>query len=203
MLVAASVPSALGSVTIGQLPPASTPANCGGANTLESAQPTVTSGNSYVVPPGGVKITSWSTQANETTNQGMEMKVYRLLMGLSYVVVGHDGPFHLTPNQVNTFATDLPVKPGDVLGLSVSSPFSNVACGYPVPGEQFLRRISAADTGDGGSVTFDPIVGLRDNISAQVVTASGKRAAALKKCKKKHSQKKRKKCRKKANRLPV
>jgi hypothetical protein len=33
--------------------------------------------------------------------------------------------------------------------------------------------------------------------------ATGRRAAALKKCKKKHSQKKRKKCRKKAKRLPV
>ena len=33
--------------------------------------------------------------------------------------------------------------------------------------------------------------------------ATGRRAAALKKCKKKHSHKKRKKCKKKANKLPV
>jgi hypothetical protein len=206
LLAASSAPSALGSVTIGQLPPGPVGGNCGAGssgNTLETLQPTVTSGASYVVPPMGVKITSWSTQANELLNQGMKMKVYRPLMGLSYVVVGHDGPFHLTPSQVNTFATDLAVQPGDVLGLSVPRPFNDVACGFAAPGERYLQSINAADTADGASATFAPVSGLRDNISAQVALETGQRAAALKKCKKKHSHKKRKKCRKKANKLPV
>jgi hypothetical protein len=203
--LAACTPSAFGSVTIGQLPPGPAPANCGGGSTLETAQPTVTSGTSYVVPPMGATITSWSTQANNQPNQGMEMKVYRPLMGLSYVVVGHDGPFHLTPSQVNTFATNLAVQPGDVLGLSVPPPFLNVACGFNAPGEQWLRSINAADTADGSSVTFAPVPGLRDNISAQVAlqASTGQRAAALKKCKKRKSAKSRKKCRKHAKRLPV
>jgi hypothetical protein len=39
--------------------------------------------------------------------------------------------------------------------------------------------------------------------TATAVPPTGKRAAALKKCKKKHSAKKRRKCRKKAKLLPV
>jgi hypothetical protein len=39
--------------------------------------------------------------------------------------------------------------------------------------------------------------------SAAAPGPTGQRAAALKKCKRSHSKKKRKKCRNKANRLPV
>jgi hypothetical protein len=202
-LAAAFTASAAGSVTIGQLAPASPPAFCSGPS--EFVQPTVSSGAPYVVPATGVRITSWSTQANDQPNQNVKMKVYRPLMGLSYRVVGHDGPFTLTPNEVNTFATDLPVQPGDLLGVAAAAGSPNVSCLFEVPGNPFLENPS--DTADGSSVTFTSDTGLRANISAQVELASsastGKRAAALNKCKKKHSAKKRKKCKKKANLLPV
>ena len=40
-------------------------------------QPTVTSGNTYVVPAGGVAITSWSTNAAAGAGQQLKMKVFR------------------------------------------------------------------------------------------------------------------------------
>jgi hypothetical protein len=52
---------------------------------------------------------------------------------------------------------------------------------------------------DGVGVTITQVV----SPPAPPAGATGQRAAALKKCKKKHSAKKRKKCRKKAKRLPV
>jgi hypothetical protein len=207
MFAAAFTSSAVGSVTIGQLAPASPPAFCSGPS--EFVQPTVSSGAPYVVPATGVRITSWSTQANDQPNQNVKMKVYRPVMGLSYLVVGHDGPFTLTPNEVNTFATDLPVQPGDLLGVAVAAGSPNVSCLFEVPGNPFLENPS--DTADGSSVTFTPDTGLRVNISAQVelqtstgsTGSTGQRTAALKKCKHKHSKLKRKKCRKRANQLPV
>jgi hypothetical protein len=201
MLAAAFTSSAAGSVTIGQLAPASPPAFCSGPS--EFVQPTVSSGTPYVVPATGVRITSWSTQANDQPNQNVKMKVYRPLMGLSYRVVGHDGPFTLTPDEVNTFATDLPVQPGDLLGVAAAAGSPNVSCLFEVPGNPFLENPS--DTADGSSVTFTPDTGLRVNLSAQVElqTSTGQRTTALKKCKHKHSKLKRKKCRKRANQLPV
>jgi hypothetical protein len=169
----------------------------------EWVQPTVTSGAPYVVPPTGVKITSWSTQANDQPNQHVKLKVYRPLAGLSYQVVGHDGPFTLTPSEVNTFATNLAVQPGDVLGLGVTAGSPNVSCAFTAPGDQYF--LNGSDTADGSSVTFTSGLNLRANISAQVELqgATGQRAAALKKCKKKHSHKAKKKCKKKAKKLPV
>lgn len=166
LLTAAVASSAAGSVTIGQVPPQPGGFTCNGP--AENVQPTVTSGASYVVPPSGAKITSWSTLANSNTNQLLGMKVFRPLSGLSYQVVGHSGPFPLTPSQINTFATDLAVQPGDVLGLGAPAGSSNTACVFGVSSTDERLLMSGADTADGSSITFMAINGLRSNISAQV-----------------------------------
>src|SRR5512147_260258 len=70
---------AAASVTIGQLAP-SPPASETSADT-DRAQPSVTAGNSYVVPAtGGVTawtLTSWSHNAAADVGQELTMKVFR------------------------------------------------------------------------------------------------------------------------------
>ena len=63
----------------------------------DRAQPSVISGNSYVVPAtGGITawtLTSWSHNAAADLGQELTMKVFRKVADpLTYTVVGHDGP---------------------------------------------------------------------------------------------------------------
>ena len=100
---------AMASVTIGQLAPSSPPANCA-FGPLDIIVPTVTSGNSYVVPGGGGRITSWSTNAAAGAGQMLTMKVVRKVADpMTYRAVGHDGPRPLDPGVLNTFAVDIAV----------------------------------------------------------------------------------------------
>jgi hypothetical protein len=115
-LVATTSPSSA-AVTIGQLAPESPPPALCTESPFDTAQPTVTSGNSYVVPANGT-ITSWSHNAAAGAGQMMKMKIFRPLGGVTYMVVGHDGPRDLTGGVVNTFPANILVKPGDVLGLN-------------------------------------------------------------------------------------
>jgi hypothetical protein len=154
--VAASALIALGatstagaSVTLGQLAPASpTPATCNGGP-FDTVQPTVSSGNSYVVPStGGVTswtVTSWSHNASADTGQSLTMKFWRPLGGTTYLAVGHDGPRSPTPSMVNTFSgLSIPVKAGDLLGISptpIGPTGANNACGFSILGDQWLYRL--------------------------------------------------------------
>jgi hypothetical protein len=160
--------SAAAETTIGQLAPGTPSADCI-FSPSDALQPTVTSGNSYVVPAGGVAITSWSTNAAAGSGQMLEMKVFRKIGGATtYQVVGHDGPRPLTGGTINTFAVNVPVQAGDVLGFNdVNAATVNSACIFAVPGESNIRR--DGNLGDGQSADFnqsDP--GYRNNISAVV-----------------------------------
>ena len=86
--LAACASRAPASVTLGQLAPG-VPATC--ATNNDWAQPTVTSGNTYVVPGNGI-ITSWSHIASASAGERMSMKIWRQVSGLNYLAVGHDGP---------------------------------------------------------------------------------------------------------------
>jgi hypothetical protein len=164
MLTAARVPAA---VTIGQLAPPN-PSSETSADT-DRAQPSVTSGNSYVVPAtGGITawtLTSWSHQAAIDPVQELTMKVFRKAGDpLAYTVVGHDGPRSLTPGTVNTFQTSLQVKAGDVLGDNSKSPGDNASY-FPVPGESYI--LLQPGLADGQTGTFAPNTdGQRLNVSA-------------------------------------
>lgn len=61
--------------TIGQLAPPNPPAFCT-LGPFDVVQPTVISGNSYVVPSDGV-LTSWSHNAAAGAGQTLTMKVFR------------------------------------------------------------------------------------------------------------------------------
>jgi hypothetical protein len=154
-------------VTIGQTAPTTPPVQC--SVQTDQLQPTVTSGTSYVVPPGGVTITSWSTRAGASVGQQLEMKVFRLVSGLTYKVVGHDGPRILNPSTLNTFPTNVTVQPGDVLGLNDANASTvNNACIFSVPGDGDIGSYS--NLADGQQATFlTPFnTDYRDNISAVV-----------------------------------
>ena len=164
MFTAAPVPAA---VTIGQLAPPG-PSSETSANT-DRAQPSVTSGNSYVVPAtGGVTawtLTSWSHTAAADVGQELTMKVFRKAADpLTYTAVGHDGPRPLTPSVVNTFQTSLPVRAGDVLGNNSKSPADNASY-FPVPGESFIDLAPGLADGQSGAFVLRTDA-LRLNISA-------------------------------------
>jgi hypothetical protein len=163
-LAAGAAPA--GAETIGQT---STPNTF--CSPFDRVQPTVTSGNSYVVPStGGVTnwtLSSWSIQGGPDAD-AITMKVYSSLAGTSFQVVVHDGPKTLTPNTLNTFQTNLAVKSGDILGNSTGPANTTGAiCTFDVTGETYLRRAGSLD--DGGSGTFDLFAGDRRlNVSATV-----------------------------------
>jgi len=222
--LAAIASPAPASVAIGQLAP-SLPSSETSADT-DRAQPTVTAGNSYVVPTiAGVTnwtLTSWSHYAAADVGQQLTMKVFRKVADpLTYTVVGHDGPRPLTPSIVNTFQTSLPVKAGDVLGNNSKSPVDNGSY-FAAPGDSPINLTPGLADGQMGifapeaaevrlniSAVLEPDCdqdGLGDetqdtNLSA--CAAPGSTApAAKKKCKKKKHKRsaesaKKKKCKKK------
>ena len=154
-------------VTIGQLAPLS-PSSETSADT-DRVQPSVTSGNSYVVPStGGITewtLISWSHNAAAGAGQELTMKVFRKAGDpLAYTAVGHDGPRSLTPNSLNTFTSSIEVKAGDVLGDNSKSPTDNASY-FPVPGESFLDLQPGLADGQTGTFTLKAD-GQRLNIAA-------------------------------------
>src|SRR5262249_10879803 len=153
VILLASAPAGA-SVTIGQTGP---PGNCvgslGDVNTHEFTQSPATSGT-YVVPASnGITswtVTSWSTQTDGSNGYGMfGMKVERPLGGMSYMVVGHDGPHMLTPGGLNTFAASVPARAGDVIGVFLPPPDKG-PCFTVTPG-QTLAHNSPGGLADGES----------------------------------------------------
>jgi hypothetical protein len=151
---------------------------------------------------------------------------------LGLQVVGESASENAIAGQLSTFPTRVPVKAGDFIGMYLggsndrftncaddSSGFYNHYDGTYVAagsGDVFLREPGREDV----AAVLEPDVdmdGLGDETQepcpanpaqatpcpAPSTTTTGRRAAALAKCKKSHSHKKRKKCRKKANQLPV
>ena len=150
--------SPAGAVTIGQLSPLSPADTTCNGGPFDTVQPTVTGGNSYVVPStGGVtswKVTSWSHNASVDAGQSLTMKFWRPLGGVAYLAVGHDGPRSMTPSQVNTFSgLSIPVKSGDVLGISPNGLGGNNGCGFDVVGDQWSVA-SGSNLADGQSGPF-------------------------------------------------
>jgi hypothetical protein len=170
-LVGAAIPAspAAAAVTIGQLAPGSPPAaNCN-ASPFDSVQPSVTGGNTYVVPATGT-VTSWSTNAAAGAGQMLTMKIFRKVgEPATYMVVGHDGPRPLAPSSVNTFPASIPVEAGDVLGLNdVNASFATPnACLFDAPGDRVEER--EGDLPDGASGDFDIVESdFRLNVTAEI-----------------------------------
>ncbi len=166
-------------VTIGQLAAPDPPTVCnGGSNDFIQAQ--IASGNSYVVPPPGGVITSWSTNAGPGLGQTLKMKVFSPTSGpsgLIFQVVGHDGPDDLVPSALNTFPASIPVQTGDLIGLNdQNDSVANNACLFETGSAEdvFATGMDGYDRADGA---FEPITpaasGYRLNLTATLQPPAG------------------------------
>jgi hypothetical protein len=158
--LAAASSSFAATATIGQLAPndASMVGCMNSANPFENLAGTTTSGPSYVVPTGAAAVTSWSTLAASSPNTGqlLKFKVWRKVgEPATFKAVGHDGFQPLTAGKVNTFPVDIPVQPGDVIGLTVTQNSSTTGCVFDAPGSTvLLPSPNTTDFNDGESTTF-------------------------------------------------
>ena len=163
--LATAVSPAAASVTIGQV---GTPLPDVCENGTDLMQPTVTSGGSYVVPGTGT-ITSWTTHGGSINGLLLTMKVFRLVAPpATYQAVGHSGPHAVAANGTagNTFPANIPVRPGDVLGLDGGS-----QCLLGVLDERYW--FYAGDLADGAQGEFKAAApGRRLNIQATFVPAN-------------------------------
>jgi len=190
---------------------------CGSQTDLQTS---VSSGNSYTVATAGV-ITSWSFHNGIDALPGLKLKVARPQSGGGYVFLGEAAAGTQNPQALNTFPANIPVQPGDIIGIFVGSPFGHCGTFTNNSGDTFDQF-----TGDPPLNTSTPVFPdtpgslVRYPVSATVTTPdtvtppadtppanTGQRAAALKKCKKKFRGKatasKRQKCVKKAKKLRV
>lgn len=176
--------SAAGSVTIGQLGPGFKDFS----GDTDWAQPTVTSGTSYVSPVTGTLV-SWSHNASAGPDQLLTLKLFRKVADpTTYMAVAHDGPRPLTGGTVNTFAVSIPVQPGDVLGLNTTSPVASTGALFQVPGQKFLFRTSGLADGDSGAFTVggSPMnIDSRLNVSAVIQPSNSFALGAITRNKKK------------------
>jgi hypothetical protein len=169
LCLAAGAPSA-SALTIGQLAPVPVPA-CE-TPPIDLLQPTVTSGNPYVVPSvGGVSawtVTAWSTHAsNAPAPQTMALKAFRKVADpTTFMVVGHEPAHDLVPG-FNTFESNLHVKAGDVLGANATG---GGACVFDAPGDTVLFLFG--NLADGASAPFDTSDDDRVNLSAEITQTS-------------------------------
>jgi len=130
-------------------------------------QPSVTSGNTYIIPAAYPveEITSWTNTANALGGT-MAMKVWRHVSGSNYMAVARDGPRTLIPNTVNTFSgLSIPVQPGDLLGLHAGP--GNPSCIFEVTGvagHYFQGALANGATGG----PFVPDSDDRINLTAEV-----------------------------------
>ena len=182
--LAVSASPAAAAVTIGQIgPPPMGSGACG--NELDLIQPTVSSGNPYVVPnTGGVTswtVTSWTTLGGGPLER-RALKVFRKIAEpATYEVVAHDGPQALTPGGTagNTFSTALPVRAGDVLGLHMTT---TGQCAIDVT-DSFL--LATTDLGDGQSFDNFSLATGRLQVEAVVTPTSDFSRRGLKRNKRK------------------
>ncbi len=157
--------SAGAAVTIGQVADPSAVGDC--APGYDWLQLNVTSGSSYVVPGTGT-IRGWTTHGGPDPGAQMTMKVFRKVPEPGrYGVVGHAGPEPVTAGGVtgNSFPANVPVKPGDVLGLHAE--LANY-CLF-VSGVDDRAAYAFGNPADGGSAVFTPYPGYRLNIQATFV----------------------------------
>jgi hypothetical protein len=96
------------------------------------------------------------------------MKVFRQLSGFTYQAVAHDRE-DLMPSQLNTFAVNIAVQPGDVIGLnSQNAGAVNNACVFSSASSQDILTRLFTDLADGDSAGFTNNPSIMDlvNVSA-------------------------------------
>ncbi len=155
--------------------------------TLATAQATLTNVSPSALP--------WLLQIAKTDGSGLPSSILASVSVPNTLASGGQGPV------TGTFAAPAPVTAGSLYALVISRPGSGTygiadEGGNPCPGQAYFQNTV------GGPFMAFAFVDFGFATTVELPTATGQRAAALKKCKKKRSHK-RKKCRKKAMKLPV
>jgi hypothetical protein len=156
---------AQGAVTVGQIAP-TPPGNCSGAQE-DIVQVQTTIGNPYVIPVDGT-ITSYRTlQGASDPGVAWKLKTFRPTGAPDeFEVTAADQPRVLTPNTLNTFATDIPVTAGDMLGLNRAVGGSGCTITGALGGT--TKSLFPGDLAVGASATFFAESTRRLNIEATV-----------------------------------
>jgi hypothetical protein len=144
-------------VTVGQT---FAPTQFCGASAM--AVQTTSPGSTYTVPSDGV-ITSWSFHAGNQVAP-TKLKVAHQVAGDEYTVVGESSPVTPATDQLNTFGTRIPVRSGDVIGLTILGT-TPVPCAANSGSEYIVH--AQAELPPGTTATFFPGQ-LRLNVSAVV-----------------------------------
>jgi hypothetical protein len=178
---------------------------------LESA----TTPNPITSPADGV-VTSWSTlggSGSVGSFGNLRLVVMRAAGGDSFTAV-RSGPATSIPTTAGHPLVTTPVNPGlpisqgDYVGVDLLDSTSSLAV-RTTADSRFAYRFWSPLLADGTTLPGNSHPGIREmlyQVTIQPTNAAGptgQRAAALKKCKHKHSKTKRRKCRKRANRLPL
>jgi hypothetical protein len=159
-------------VVVGQTAP--TPASvvtCENEFSYDEVQVGIATGTSYVVPVSGA-ITTWSTFADAAAGQALELKVFRPVGSLSFLVVGFDVRFPVA-GVLNTFELAMPVQAGDIVGVNNTGGFHS-PCQFETGLAADLTRYAKGHALPGRTVSFKPEdveSGFRPNISATVLPA--------------------------------
>jgi Ca2+-binding RTX toxin-like protein len=124
---------------------------------------------SYVVPPGGGVITSWSHDRGPALPTAqLRLKVFRKTAPNTYLTVGHSDFETLAAAGVNTFATRVKVEGGDILGFRITAdPISCRRTGS-TGDEAVASGPGQLDPPIGSSVSFGTVGAYLLNLAATV-----------------------------------
>jgi hypothetical protein len=147
------------------------PGTCGIVTNL--VQAAVAGPPSYTVPSDGV-ITSWSHRGNDIAPGTGRLQLWRPAGGTNYTLVGRSEIEAFVAGVVDTFATDIPVSTGDVLGFR--SDTAGTGCSG-AGGVGDVVRFDGANTSDPPPGVMrdmsSPSDGIRLNVSATFEPAGG------------------------------
>jgi hypothetical protein len=216
MMLAASAGAA--TTSVGQVTPLGLTATTLCCNFIQVSDNAGPPGYEVPAPPSGETwtITSWSVRGG--TVQGFARVLVWRPTGThgQFRLVGQGSNTIVDPGTIPSIGVSIPVQPGDVIGLRTDShhdvpgafcctgPSEEIAtfAGDPALGQ-------TANSSPGSDFSYGIFTSTRTNVEASLTSAppaasaTGQRDAALKKCKKKHSRKKRKECKKRALLLPA
>ena len=146
------------------------PGTCGIVTNL--VQAAVAGPPSYTVPSDGV-ITSWSHRGNDIAPGTGRLQLWRPAGGTNYTLVGRSEIEAFGAGVVDTFATDIPVSTGDVLGFR--SDTAGTGC-TGAGGVGDVVRFDGANTSDPPPGVMrdmsSPSDGIRLNVSATFASDS-------------------------------
>jgi hypothetical protein len=164
-VLTASAPASA-EVTIGQVAPSGRVLKNCPVGATDLLQPSVTAGGNLYSARAAGTITSWSTRSGGPGSY--TLKIFRRTTDPDvFRVIGHSGP-HPLSSGLDTFAANLMVSSGDLIGLNASG--ANNTCTFSSPGDFVLTR--GGNLPDGGSGNFLPagaMGNVRLNLSVTLV----------------------------------